>query len=85
MGNYMDPVRKKNEEYDCLALVASGHTAAEAGRIMNMSEGTIKRRLESLRKRLGAKDTIHALFICEAEFGTLNWLRIRLSKLKKKI
>ena len=50
-------------EYECLELVAVGHTNAEIGRRIYLSEDTVKTHLRRLFAKLGARDRAHAVHL----------------------
>jgi DNA-binding CsgD family transcriptional regulator len=50
-------------EYQVLFLTANGHTAKEIGRATGWPEDTVKSLLRSARRKLGAKNTVNAIWI----------------------
>ena len=51
-------------QYELLELLAvKGLTVKKAAKRMNVSEGTARRTIHNMRRRLGAKTTVHAVLL----------------------
>jgi DNA-binding NarL/FixJ family response regulator len=48
---------------EILPLIADGHTNAQIGRALHLTEGTVKERASALYENLGARDRAHAVSI----------------------
>lgn len=65
------PVDLTSREQEVFKLVAEGLSFAQTGRILGISEGTVKSTLSQVRRKLGAQTTTHAVLIAERYYRHL--------------
>jgi DNA-binding NarL/FixJ family response regulator len=54
-------VRLTERELDVLRLVAGGYSNKEIGRVLGISDGTVKNHMTEILQKLGARDRTHAV------------------------
>lgn len=52
-----------NRQLEILQLMAQGHTAMSAGKLLFLSPKTVKAHMQLTRMKLGARNTAHAVAI----------------------
>lgn len=53
-------------QHRVLTSMANGHTRAATGKQLHLAENTVAKHLETIRQRLGARNTAHAVAIAVA-------------------